>query len=105
MLRLQQRRMLLGSKLDLVYEDRLSDVISDELWTTKSAELGELRRVQPRWSVTRARSKRTRRRDSDFRTRAKCLSIVRSEKSARTGRLVKTVVSNSTFDRGGLSAT
>jgi hypothetical protein len=46
MLRLQQRRMLLGSKLDLVYEDRLSDVISDELWTTKSAELDQaVRRV------------------------------------------------------------
>ena len=27
--------------LDELYEDRLSDVISDELWTTKSAELQE----------------------------------------------------------------
>jgi hypothetical protein len=39
--------MLLRSKLDRVYEDRLGDVISDELWTTKSAELQEeLRRVR-----------------------------------------------------------
>jgi hypothetical protein len=47
MLRLQQQQMLLRSKLDRVYEDRLSDAISDELWTTKSAELQEeLRRVR-----------------------------------------------------------
>jgi hypothetical protein len=31
MLRLQQQQMLLRSKLDRVYEDRLSDAISDEL--------------------------------------------------------------------------
>ena len=47
MLRLQQQQMLLRSKLDRVYEDRLSDGISDELWTTKSSELQEeLRRVR-----------------------------------------------------------
>jgi hypothetical protein len=40
-LRLQQQQMLLRSKLDRVYEDRLSDAISDELWTTKSGELQE----------------------------------------------------------------
>lgn len=46
-LRLQQQQMLLRSKLDRVYEDRLSDAISEELWTTKSAELQEeLRRVR-----------------------------------------------------------
>jgi len=37
MLRLQQQQMLLRSKLDRAYEDRLSRVIPDELWTTKSA--------------------------------------------------------------------
>ena len=47
MLRLQQQQMLLRSKLDRVYEDRLSDAIPDELWTAKSAELQEeLRRVR-----------------------------------------------------------
>jgi hypothetical protein len=47
MLRLQQQQMLLRSKLDRVYEDRLSDAISDELWTTKANELQEeLRRVR-----------------------------------------------------------
>jgi hypothetical protein len=40
-------QMLLRSKLDRVSEDRLSDAISDELWTMKSAELQEeLRRVR-----------------------------------------------------------
>jgi hypothetical protein len=45
MLRLQQQQMRF--KLDRVYEDRLSDAISDELWTAKSRELQEeLRRVR-----------------------------------------------------------
>ena len=40
-------RALLRSKLDRVYEDRLSYAISDELWTAKSSELQEeLRRVR-----------------------------------------------------------
>ena len=47
MLRLQQQQMLLRAKLDRVYEDRLSDAISDEFWTAKSGELqDELRRVR-----------------------------------------------------------
>src|SRR5262249_14137974 len=41
----------------------------------------------------------------DSRTRANRLFIVCCEKSARTARLVKTLVSNSTFDRGSLSPT
>jgi hypothetical protein len=39
MLRLQQQHMLLRSKLDRVYEDRLSDAIPEELWNSKSAAL------------------------------------------------------------------
>ena len=47
MLRLQQQQMLLRSKLDRVYEDRLKDAIPEELWNTKSAELQEeLRRLR-----------------------------------------------------------
>ena len=47
MLRLQQQRMLLRSKLDGVYEDRLSDAIPEELWNSKSAaRQDELRRVR-----------------------------------------------------------
>ena len=47
MLRLQQQQMLLRSKLDRVYEDRLSDAIPEELWNSKSAALQEeLRQVR-----------------------------------------------------------
>jgi hypothetical protein len=47
MLRLQQQQMLLRSKLDRVYEDRLRGAIPDDLWTSKSADLqAELRRVR-----------------------------------------------------------
>ena len=46
MLRLQQQQ-LAALKVDRVYDDRLSDAISDDLWTEKSAELHEqLRRVR-----------------------------------------------------------
>ena len=47
MLRLQQQQMLLRSKLDRAYDDRLSGVISDDLWTRKSQEFeAELQRVR-----------------------------------------------------------
>ena len=46
MLRLQQQQ-LAALKVDRVYDDRLSDAISDELWTEKSGERHELlRRVR-----------------------------------------------------------
>ena len=38
MLRLQQQQ-LAALTVDRVYDDRLSDAISDELWTEKSGEL------------------------------------------------------------------
>jgi hypothetical protein len=45
--RLQQQQMLLRSRLDRVYEDRLSDAIPEELWNSNSAALqDELRRVR-----------------------------------------------------------
>jgi site-specific DNA recombinase len=47
MLRLQQQQMLLRSKLDRAYDDRLSGQISDDLWSRKSQELkAELQRVR-----------------------------------------------------------
>src|SRR5258707_131829 len=55
MLRLQQQQMLLRSKLDRVYEDRLSDAIPEELWNSKSAalqdELGQVRTEIERHAV------------------------------------------------------
>jgi hypothetical protein len=107
MLRLQQQQMLLRSKLDRVYEDRLSDAISDELWTTKSAELQEeLRRVRAEMECHEGASEAY---------EAAGLQILELAQSAYSSyvtknpreqaRLVKTVVSNSTFDRGSLSPT
>jgi hypothetical protein len=107
MLRLQQQQMLLRSKLDRVYEDRLSDVISDELWTTKSGELQEeLRRV-------RAEMERHEGASQAYETAGlQILELAQSAYSSyvtknprEQARLVKTVVSNSTFDRGSLSPT
>ena len=46
MLRLQQQQ-LAALKVDRVYDDRLSDASSEELWTKESGELQEqLRRVR-----------------------------------------------------------
>jgi len=46
-MRLQQQQLLIRSKLDRAYDDRLSGRISDELWSTKSAELeSELQKVR-----------------------------------------------------------
>ena len=66
MLRLQQQQMLLRSKLDRVYEDRLSDAIPEQRATLglKISGADELRQCEPRWSVTRSPVRRTRRRDS-----------------------------------------
>ena len=67
MLRLQQQQMLLRSKLDRVYEDRLSDAIPEELWNSKSAALqDELRRVRTEMERHEVPVRRTRRRDSRF---------------------------------------
>jgi site-specific DNA recombinase len=107
MLRLQQQQMLLRSKLDRVYEDRLSGAIPDDLWTSKSAELQEeLRRV-------RAQMERHEGASQVYETAGlQILELAQSAYSSyvtknprEQARLVKTVVSNSTFDRGSLSPT
>lgn len=107
MLRLQQQQMLLRSKLDRVYEDRLSDQIPEDLWTSKSAELQEeLRRVRAEMERHEAASQAY---------EAAGLQILELAQTAYSSyvtrnpheqaRLVKTLVSNSTFDRGSLSPT
>ena len=107
MLRLQQQQMLLRSKLDRVYEDRLSDAIPDELWTTKSAELQEeLRRVRTEMERHEVAS------DAYEAAGLQILELAQTAYSSyvaknprEQARLVKTLVSNSTFDRGSLSPT
>jgi site-specific DNA recombinase len=87
MLRLQQQQMLLRSKLDRVYEDRLSDQIPEELWAAKSAELQEaLRRVRTEMERHELASQAYETAGLQIlRTRANGLLVVRCEKSARTG--------------------
>lgn len=87
MLRLQQQQMLLRSKLDRAYEDRLSGLIPDELWTTKSTELQEeLRRVRAEMERHEHASEAYEAyRAPDSRTRANRLFVVCYKKSSRTG--------------------
>lgn len=107
MLRLQQQQMLLRSKLDRVYEDRLSDAIPDELWTAKSGELQE--------ELRRVRTEMERHETASEAYEAAGLQILELAQTAYSSyvaknpheqaRLIKTLVSNSTFDRGSLSPT
>lgn len=107
MLRLQQQQMLLRSKLDRAYDDRLSGQIPDDLWTSKSAELQEeLRRV-------RAEMERHEHASEAYESVGlEILELAQSAYSSYVTRnphdqahLVKTLVSNSTFDRGSLCPT
>jgi hypothetical protein len=107
LLRLQQQQMLLRSKLDRVYEDRLNDDIPEELWTTKSAALQE--------ELRRVRTEMERHEVAGQAYEAAGLQILELAQSAYSSyvtrnprdqaRLIKTVVSNSTFDRGTLCPT
>jgi DNA invertase Pin-like site-specific DNA recombinase len=107
MLRLQQQQLLLRSKLDRAYDDRLGGRISDELWTSKSAELeAELQRV---------RADMARHEHASHQYETTGLQILELAQSAYSlyvtqnpqeqARLVKTLLSNCTFDRGSLGPT
>ena len=106
MLRLQQQQMLLRSKLDRVDEDRLSDAIPDELWTAKSAELQEeLRRVRTEMERHEVASDACEAAGLQILELAQTAYSSCCENPREQARLVKTLVSNSTFDRGSLSPT
>jgi len=106
-MRLQQQQLLLRSKLDRAYDDRLSGRISDELWSSKSAELeAELQRV-------RAEMDRHERAGHEYEATGlqilefaqNAYSLYVTENPPEQARLVKTLLSNSTFDRGTLCPT
>ena len=107
MLRLQPQQMLLRSKLDRAYEDRLSGVIPDELWTTKSTEFQE--------ELRRVRAEMERHEHASEAYEATGLQILELGQTAyasyvtknphEQARLVKTVVSNCSFDCGSLAPT
>jgi hypothetical protein len=106
-MRRQQQELLLRSKLDRAYDDRLSGRISDELWSSKSAELeAELQRV-------RAEMERHERASHEYEATGlqilelaqNAYSLYVTENPQQQARLVKTLLSNCTFDRGSLCPT
>ena len=107
MLRLQQQQMLLRSKLDRVYEDRLSDAIPEELWNSKSAALqDELRQVRTEMERHEVASQAYETAGLQILELAQtAYSSYVAKNPHEQARLIKTLVSNSTFDRGSLSPT
>ena len=106
-MQLQQRYLTIQQRLDRAYDDRLAGKITDDLWERKSREWeAELRAV---------------RRETDGHENAshdyvvtglKILELAKdaprlfaTQNSAEQARLLKTLVSNCTFDRGSLSVT
>ena len=107
MLRLQQQQLLLRSKLDRVYEDRLSDAIPEELWNSKSAALqDELRQVRTEMERHEVASQASETAGLQILELAQtAYSSYVAKNPHEQARLIKTLVSNSTFDRGSLSPT
>lgn len=107
LLRLQQQQVSLRAKLDRVYEDRLEERISEELWTAKSAQLQEeLRRVRTEMERHEAAGQAYESAGLQILELAQtAYSSYVAQTPHEQARLVKTVVSNSTFDRGSLSPT
>jgi hypothetical protein len=108
MLRLQQQQLLLlRSKLDRVYDDRLSDAIPEELWNSKSAALqDELRQVRTEMERHEVASQAYETAGLQILELAQtAYSSYVAKNPHEQARLLKTLVSNSTFDRGSLSPT
>ena len=105
--RLEQRRNAIVSKLDRGYEDYVTGKISDEFWTRKSQEWeAELQTVD----VERKRGKQPP--VAVMATAAKITELAKqaefvynTQDPAEQRRLLETVLSNCTFDRGSLSPT
>jgi hypothetical protein len=93
--------------LDRVYEDRPSDQISEDLWTSKSAELqDELRRVRTEMERHEVASEAYETAGLQILELAQtAYSSYVAKNPQEQARLVKTVVSNSTVDRGNLCPT
>src|SRR5688572_14783535 len=100
-------QMLLRSKLDRVYDDRLSDHIPEDLWTSKSAALQEeLRRVRTEMERHEVASQAYETAGLQILELAQtAYSSYVAKNPHEQARLIKTLVSNSTFDRGSLSLT
>jgi hypothetical protein len=104
---LEQRRRVVASKLDRAYEDWVSERISEDFWNRKSltweAELGtidgETRRAQQPSQATAINAEKI------LELAKKAEILYKSQIPAEQRRLLETVLSNCTFDRGTLSPT
>jgi site-specific DNA recombinase len=104
---LDQRRRTTVSKLDRGYEDLLAGRISDEFWSRKSAEweaeLAAVDAQRPGLEAPRPLASATGERILELAKKAEIL--YKSQNPAEQRRLLETVLSNCTFDRGSLCAT
>ena len=106
-MRLQQQQLLLRSKLDRAYDDRLSGQVSEELWKRKSVELeAELQRVRAEMEQHEHASHQYEATGLQILELAQnAYSLYVTESAHEQARLVKMLLSNCTFDRGSLSPT
>jgi hypothetical protein len=104
---IEQRRRVVTSKLDRRYEDFVSGRISEEFWSRKSqeweAELGTVDAERARLQQPRPLASITAAKILELAEQAEFL--YKSQNSAEQRRLLETVLSNCTFDRGSLSVT
>ena len=107
MQRLEQRQHAIQAKLDRGYDDYVSGKISDDFWTRKSGQWEDERRA------TEAELSRMARRNPNAHvTGEKILELAKTayfryqqQSPAEQRRLLDTLLSNCTFDRGSLAPT
>jgi site-specific DNA recombinase len=105
--RLEQRRHAIQAKLDRGYDDYVSGKISEDFWTRKSAQWEEDRRITEGELARLAHQH-----PSAHITGERILELAKTayfryqqQPAAEQRRLLETVLSNCTFDRGTLSPT
>ena len=105
--RLERRRNTIQAKLDRGYEDLLAGTISDQLWSRKSSaweaeleairtELAKREQATGDYAATGA---------SILELSQQAYTLYVTQERAEQRRLLNTLLSNCTFDRGSLSAT
>ena len=95
-----------SAKLDRGYDDYLEGRISEEFWTRKSEEWEAELRTSSRTRARRPAAPRLACHGAeDFRTRETGRFLYKSQNPAEQRRLLETVLSNCTFDRGTLCPT
>jgi hypothetical protein len=103
----EQQRRTVVSKLDRGYEDFVSGRISEEFWTRKSkeweAELQAVDSERSRLELPRPLATTTTDRILELAKKAEFL--YKSQEPVEQRRLLETVLSNCTFDRGTLCPT